>query len=146
MKKQTETNIDKLKHQRRLNVQEQISIKKNLILKEAKYWRKNGIPKPLEKVFLENDIDIEKSIVLGYEQDFPGISTDQGIVLTPNGVFYEFDADLNSNRTKLIELYSFIDVSAKFEIDKHKKGIGETYGFLAMEVLKELNIKTQTKA
>ena len=141
MKKRIETNIEKLKNQRRLNVKEQIALKKDSILKEAKYWRENGVPKPLIKVFNENGIEIEESIIIEYEQDFPGISTDEGIILTEKGKFYEFDADLNDDRTKLIELYSFVDVSDRFEIEEHKKGIGKTYGFIAMEVLKELNKK-----
>ena len=141
MKKRIETNIEKLKNQRRLNVKEQIAVKKDSILKEAKYWRENGVPKPLIKVFNENGIEIEESIILEYQQDFPGISTDEGIILTEKGKFYEFDADLNDDRTKLIALYSFVDVSDRFEIEEHKKGIGKTYGFIAMEVLKELNKK-----
>ena len=139
MKKKTESNIDKLKSKRRLNVQEQIAVKKDKIQSVAKYWRTNGISNPLAQVFKEKGIDIDKSIILDYEQDFPGNSSDEGIVLTPEGTFFEFDADLNSDRTELIELYSLIDVSDRFEIEEHKKGIGKTYGFLAMEVLKELN-------
>jgi len=141
MKKRTETNIEKLKNQRRLNVQEQGAVKKDSILKEAKYWRDNGVPEPLNKVFTANGIEIEKSIILEYEQDYPGISTDEGLILTEEGKFYEFDADLNKDRTELIELFSFVDVSDKFEIKEHKKGIGKTYGFVAMEVLNELNKK-----
>ena len=146
MKKRTETNIEKLKNQRRLNVQEQIAVKKDSILKEAKYWRDNGVPNPLVTVFNENEIEIEKSIMLEYEQDFPGISTDEGMILSENEKFYEFNADLNYDRTELIELYSFVDVSDRFEIEEHKKGIGKTYGLIAMEVLKELNKNKKTKA
>jgi len=141
MKKRTESNIENLKNQRRLNVQEQIALRKDSILKEAKYWRDNGVPEPLKRVFAENGIEIEKSIILEYEQDFPGISTDEGMILTEEGKFYEFDADLNNDRTELIELYSFVDVSDRIEIEDHKKGIGKSYGFIAMEVLNELNKK-----
>ena len=77
--------------------------------------------------------------MLEYEQDFPGTSTDEGLILTGEGKFYEFDADLNNDKAELIELYSIVDVSGRFEIEEHKKGIGKTYGFLAMEVLNELN-------
>ena len=139
-------NVEKLKNQRRLNVQEQNLVKKDSILKEAKYWRNNGVPEPLKKVFKENKIELDESIILEYEQNFPGLSTDEGIVLTPKGKFYEFDADLNNDRTELIELYSFTDISNRFEIDEYKKGIGKTYGFLALEVLNELNEKERTKA
>jgi hypothetical protein len=139
MKKSTQTNIDNLNNQKRLNVQEQILVKKDKIQSEAKYWRIHGIPKPLEQVLRQKGIDIEKSIFLNYEQGYPGISTDVGIVLTYDGIFFEFDTDLNTDRTELIELYSFTDVSDRFEIDGNKKGIGKTYGFLAIEVLKELD-------
>ena len=139
MKKRTETSIARLTKQRRLNVQEQIAVKKDSVLKEAKYWRDNGVPEPLMKVITEYGIEIEKSLILEYEQDYPGLSTDEGMILTEEAKFYEFVADLNSDRTELIELYSFVDVSDRFEIEAHKKGIGKTYGFIAMEVLKELN-------
>ena len=60
MKKRTKSNIEKLKNQRRLNVQEQIELKKDSILKGARYWRDNGVPEPLKKVFAENGIEIIK--------------------------------------------------------------------------------------
>ncbi|AFM04748.1 hypothetical protein Fleli_2376 [Bernardetia litoralis DSM 6794] len=142
MKKRTETNIDKLKNQRQLNVPEQLSVKKNRILKGAKYWKEKGIPEPLKEIFKNHKIEIDKSIMLSYEQDLLGGSTDEGMILTIDGFFYEFDADLNSDRTELIELYSFINVSERFEINSHKKGVGKTYGALAKEVLKELNDTT----
>lgn len=124
---------------RRLNVQEQNLLSKEGILKVAKYWRMKGFPIALEVVFREKGIDLDTSIILDYEQNYPGRSTDEGILLTEEGIFYEFEADLNPDRTKLIELYAFLDVSNRFEICEHKKGIGKTYGFLAMEVLRELN-------
>lgn len=139
MKHNINLDTEKLKNQKQLNVQEQIAVKKERIIAEATYWRTNEIPSPLWSIFESKGIDVEKSIFLEYEQDFPGLSTDEGIILTPDGEFYQFEADLNSERTKLIELYLFQDVSERFEISEHKKGIGKTYGFLAMEVLKELN-------
>ena len=139
MKKITETNNEKLKKRSWLNVQEQLIVKRDAILNEAKYWRQKGIPLPLEIVFKENGINIKECILLDYEQNFPGSSTDEGIVLTSKGHFYEFEADLNFDKSELIELYSFIDVTKKYEISAHKKGIGKTYGFLAIEVLQELN-------
>ncbi len=143
MKKRINTNIEQLKNQRRLNVQEQTIVKKDSILQEAKFWRDNEVPEPLKNVFIKNGIEIEKSIILEYKQDFPGISTDEGIILSEEGKFYEFDMDLNLDRTALIELYSFIDVSDRFMVEEHQKGIGKTYGFIAMEVLRELNDKTK---
>lgn len=130
---------DKLKRKKRLNVQEQLILKKDNILKEAMYWKLNGIPKPLEKVFSDKGINIDTSIFLDYSQDFPGLSTDEGILLTQKGEFFEFEADLNPERNKLIKLYSFINITNKFEISSNKKGVKKTYGCLAIEVLNELN-------
>jgi hypothetical protein len=129
----------KEKKLKRQNVQEQLAKKKASILNEARYWREHGIPKPLEAFLNGKGIEISKSIMLDYEQDYPGISTDEGIVLTAEGIFYEFSVDLNPDRTELLEIDSFIDISDRFDIDGQKKGVGKTYGFLALEVLQELN-------
>lgn len=139
MSKQTQSNIDKLLNQRRLNVQEQISVNKHKIYITAKHWRTVGLPEPLRQSLENEGIDVNKSIIIEYEQDFTGASTDEGIILTPDGRFFEFDIDLNTNRTEVIQIYSIVNISDRFEINEHKKGIGQTHGFLAMEVLKELN-------
>lgn len=128
-----------MKYYRPLNVQEQIDIRKDNILSEAKYWREHGIPKILELLFKEKGIDINKSIVLEYKQDYPGISTDEGLLLTPEGEFYEFNIDLNSDRTEIVELYSIVNVSERYKVSEHEKGIGKSFGYIAMEILIELN-------
>ncbi|WP_300433025.1 hypothetical protein [uncultured Thalassolituus sp.] len=131
--------IEYLKKKRQLNVQEQNALEKHRIYQEASYWRKNGIPKGLTIALEEKGVDTAKSILLQYEQDFPGVSTDEGIILTPDARFYEFEMDLDENRSKVIELYLWDDVTSKVEINEHKPGTGSTWGFLALEVLHELN-------
>ena len=93
MKKKSETDINKLLTQRRLNVQEQLIIKKENIKSEAVKWRMNGIPGTVKKVLESKGIDISTSIFLQYQQEVPGGSTDEGLVLTSTGEFYEFDID-----------------------------------------------------
>jgi hypothetical protein len=131
--------IEKLNKKRQLNVQEQNSLMKHRILQEALYWRKNGIPAGLRVALESKGINTEKSIYLNYEQDFPGISTDEGTILTPNGEFYEFEMDLNNTRTELFEFYSLENITSSTEINEHKAGTGATWGFLALQVLAELN-------
>ena len=131
--------IEKLKKKRQLNVQEQNALDKHRIYQEASNWRNNGIPKGLKSALEEKGIDTDKSIFLHYEQDFPGVSTDEGTVLTPEGRFYEFEMDLNAKRTEVVELYLLEDITSKVEINKHKLGSGSTWGFLALEVISELN-------
>ena len=53
--------------------------------------------------------------------------------------FYEFELDLNKKRTELIELYVWGNKTESIEINKHKPGTGATWGYLALEVLSELN-------
>jgi hypothetical protein len=69
--------IDKLKNQHQLNVQEQNALDKHRICREALYWRKNGIPIALNNALKEKGINTELSIYLRYEQNFPGVSTDE---------------------------------------------------------------------
>ncbi len=132
--------IEKLNKKRQLNVQEQNALMKHRILQEALYWRKHGIPAGLRVALEGKGIDTEKSIYLNYEQDFPGLNTDEGTVLTPNGEFYEFEMDLNTNRTELVEFYSWENITTSTEINGHKAGTGATWGFLALQVLAELNL------
>ncbi len=139
MKKKTQTNIDLLRNQKRLNVQEQNILTRNSIYNIAFYWRKNNIPLPLIQIFEENNIDRNTSIFIEYEQDYPGTSADWGKVLTSGGKFFEFDMDLNSERSELIQLNVFTDITDQYDISDHKKGIGKSFGFIALEVLNELN-------
>ena len=131
--------IEKLKNKRQLNVQEQNALDKYRIYREASYWRKSGIPFGLKSALEEKGIDTNKSIYLQYEQDFPGVSTDEGTVLTPEGRFYEFEMDLNAKRTEVVEFYLWEEITSKVEINEHKPGTGSTWGFLALEVISELN-------
>jgi hypothetical protein len=141
MKKKIDKDIEKLKSKRFLNVQEQNILKKHDIMSEAKYWRQEGLPNAINEIFIKNKIDPRTSIIINYEQDFPGCNTDQGIILTSCRRFYEFEADLNEDSTKVLELYTWREITESYIIKDHEKGIGKTFGHLALEVLNELNEK-----
>ena len=131
--------IAKLKRKRQLNVHEQNALAKHAIFTEASYWRKNGIPQAIKLALESHGICAETSIFLKYAQNFPGISTDEGMVLTQEKRFYEFEIDRDSQRAHLISFHALLDVTASIEINEHKPGTGATWGFLALEVLAELN-------
>ena len=131
--------IEKIKNKRQLNVQEQNALVKNTIYSEASYWRKNGLPKALKHALEEKGISIETSIILEYEQNFPGCSTDYGIVLTRNGDFYRFEMDLSNDRSELLDFYAWENINSEIEVNKNLKGTGASWGYLANEVLNELN-------
>ena len=131
--------IEKLKKKRQLNVQEQNALERHRIFIEASYWRENGIPVALEAALKNKGIDTKRSIYLEYEQDFPGISTDEGTVLTPEGQFYKFEMDLNVSRTEVVEFHVWENITSKVETKERKPATGATWGFLALDVLAELN-------
>lgn len=131
--------IEKLKKKRQLNVQEKNILEKHRIFTEASYWRENGVPVALKAAIEQKGVNVDNSIFLQYEQDFPGVSTDEGTILTPDGEFFEFEMDLNDSRTKLVEFYVWENITSNVEINEHKPGTGSTWGFLALQVLSELN-------
>lgn len=131
--------IEKLKKKRQLNVEEQNAVMKHGILREALYWRNNGIPLGLRTALESKGINTEKSIYLNYDQDFPGVSTDEGTVITPNGEFYKFKVDLGNSRSELVEFYSWENITVNTEIQEHRAGTGATWGFMALQVLAKLN-------
>ena len=131
--------IKKLKKQRQLNVQEQNALEKHRIYQEVLYWRENGIPLGLKKALEAKGVDTDRSIYLHYEQDFPGVSTDEGTVVTPEGEFFEFEMDLNESRSEVIDFYRWENITSKVLINEHNPGTGATWGFLALQVLVELN-------
>lgn len=137
--KKGDFDIKQFIRKRQLNVQEQVSSKKHGIRSRAQYWRAHDLPVPLIQLFESKNIDITTSIIIEYDQDFPGGSTDEGIILTQEGRFFEFWAELNQERTQLITLEYWEEVTKRYEIKDHQKGIGKTFGLLALEVLKELN-------
>jgi len=139
--KKSDFDIERLKRKRQLNVQEQMALKKHSIKNFAQYWRENDLPIPLMQLLASKNIDMNTSILIEYDQDYPGRNTDEGIILTEEGKFFEFEADLDLDRTRLITLELWEDVSHRYEINGRKKGIGKTFGFLALEVLEELNNK-----
>lgn len=131
--------IEQLRRKRQLSVQEQNALTKYAIFREASFWRAAGIPLGLHTALSSRGIDTERSIYLCYEQDFPGINTNEGIVLTPDRKFYRFDMDLNPERSELVQLYGLQDITWCTEINPNRPGTGASWGYLALEVLVELN-------
>ena len=131
--------IEKLRRKRQLNVQEQNALDKDGILNSATHWRGVGVPIGLQRFFKTKGIQPDTSIFLDYQQNFPGMGSDWGEVLTADGKFFSFEMDLSEDRTKIVELFEWADITETIEINESKPGTGATRGYLALEVLSELN-------
>ncbi len=131
--------IEKLKKKRQLNVQEQNALEEYRILSAATYWRENGIPNGLIKVLNDYNINHDKSIFLNYQQYFPDCYTDEGIVVTEDERFIKFEMDLSADRENLKELYLWNDITNRIEVNSSVRGIGATWGYLALKALSKLN-------
>lgn len=142
-------NIKNLKQKRQLNVQEQNALAKHEIKQVAVHWMTKGIAEPIQKLLCVHNIDHKKAIFVQYVQDkeLLGGDTDAFTVVTTDKRFFDFDLELNENRTKVIS-YSCQEITEEIEIMKHKKGVGKTYGYLVLEILEEIfntNIIDQLK-
>lgn len=93
------------------------------------------------QVFKDKGITDEQYIIVKYEQNFPGCSTDEGILITKDERFIKFEMDLSENRDTLVELNLWEDITSNVEIEKSKKGKGASWGYLALKVLNSLNKK-----
>ncbi|MEO0683595.1 MAG: hypothetical protein AAFY76_00760 [Cyanobacteria bacterium J06649_11] len=121
---------------KRKNVQEQNELTKIGIKATASYWRLNELPKYLREVIESKGIDMTTSIVLEYEHNYPGTFSDFGLLLTVEKRFISFDVDYDDHVALVV---SWEDVSHEYKISNNEKGFKKTYGYLACEVLEEMN-------
>ena len=132
-------NIEQLRKKKQLNVQEQNALQEDQILQEAKYWRKHSLPFALQKFFQEQEIDVQSAIMVDYSQDFPGCSSDEGIILTPEKRSFKFKLDLTKDKKKVRDVYVWKEITDEIGISESKPGTGATWGELSLKVLNELN-------
>ncbi len=131
--------IDRIRRKRQKNVQEQNAVTEYRIRRAAEYWRSGGLPRGLSDYLSLKGIDIDRAILVDYEQDFPGANTDEGIVLTEEGEFYEFEIDLDASRGKLVTESAWVNITDRVDVNRSEPGSGASWGFLCMKVLREMN-------
>ncbi len=96
------------------------------------------MPIGLEK-YLREKINLDTSLIMDLELQFPGCSDAEGVAVTEDGQFFSFEVDLSADKKELKEEYEWIEVTADYEVCDTKRGIGHTDGYIALTVLKELN-------
>lgn len=58
-----------------------------------------------------------------------------GLWLSSDSQFWVFSVVLSYEESKIIELEEFENVTSSIQVSAHLKGIGKSFGFLAVEVL-----------
>jgi len=143
--------IERLQRRRQLNVSEQVMLRKYEIYTSAEYYKLNGIPSWALEILTQKQINTDKIIIYENREDHPyyaegcneteGCFYDSITIVTEDKSFFTFEAELNKSRSIIVDFIYWKDTTSEFEISSHKKGIGKTDGFLALEVLEELNEK-----
>lgn len=127
---------------RQLNVQQQNARTEDGLRTEAFYWRTHEAPLQLVKVCELHGVQWSRSIILSVDVDFPGMPTYFGLLLSQDERFIEFAVDLDADPTQPDR---WLDVSNQQNLDKHNCSTGVGYGALALKILRELNMKADTK-
>jgi len=119
-----------------LNVQQQNSRILQAIRSSAEYWRTHTIPEPLRLSAQQRNVNLETSIILNLDIDFPGMPSLFGVLLTSEERFIQFEIDSIEGK---IDVYEWADITDTQNLNKHNRGIGVGYGALAIEVLHALS-------
>jgi hypothetical protein len=61
-----------------------------------------------------------------------------GIVVSRSDRFFQFVVELSQDESEVLNLEEWIDITNETEISNHKRGIGRTFGALALEVRNEI--------
>ena len=139
----TKYNLEKIKRIRSKNTYQQNLIIHESIKKVAIYYRNNShdIPSPIRKLFKQKQIDLSQSIVLDF-QDYSLLGIDHvytGLIMTDVYSFFFFEVELSDDEQHIEKVTSWENVTSDYPINDRQPGIQKTYGFLAIEVLKELS-------
>lgn len=76
--------------------------------------------------------------MIDYDRFYPGMPTDLGVLLTENQEFIRFEIDKREDIIELIMLENLTN-QAKYKIENKVKGIGKSFGLIAIEVFEEIN-------
>lgn len=109
------------------------------IRKEAAFWRINSVPIALEDYLLSQNVDVKKVIFYNIDVDFPGIPNICGNLATEDGQFFSFEINANADKTKILSIEAWENVTDQQNLSKSNKGYKFGLGYLVLKVLKEMN-------
>ena len=132
-------NIDKLAKIKNLNTKQQAEITKYNIAKTDQFFRdKEVFPEAIHSWLKLKQLSKGNCILVAFGQD--PICCEHvfsGILLSENLHFWEFEVELDQRDSNVIEVYVWEDITKKISINEHAKGVGQSWGFLCIQVLRE---------
>ncbi len=134
--------IDRLRQKRGgRNVQQQNALLRHEILSAGRWTRDNyeGIPQLVREFLASQEFDVANSLVLhsdmsGYEAG----NCHAGLVVTAERAFFEYDITLTWDGS-CVEESECQRVDDRYPVTEHLPGKGRSYGYLCLDVLRELN-------
>jgi hypothetical protein len=129
-------------HQRQRNVQQQNAVTEAAIRRRAVYWRKNDVPEALRSAGVARGVAWEKTIVLDLGIDEPGMPSICGSLLSQDERFIDFELDTDADHRIVLQVYQWVDVTDRQNVNSHNRGIGAGSGVLSIRVLRDLNTCT----
>ena len=141
------SDIDKLRRKRQLNVTEQNALARQCILEAAMWLRANidKVPTPVISFLRSKGVDLSEAIDVDFE-DMSAMGLDgffSGLVVTPSWSFWRWEVELNDERSELASVEEWRDVTSEYPISEHLPGVGKSFGFLCLDVLREVNATQQ---
>lgn len=114
---------------------------RNLVLETARHWREKGLPAPLQRLLREYEINPDRLVVLDHT---PGQILGheflmEFLILTETSDFLEIRIELSDDGESIMEVEKFEDVTADQNLSAHNREAGKGDGYLALQVLAELN-------
>ncbi|QQS06511.1 MAG: hypothetical protein IPK50_06345 [Fibrobacterota bacterium] len=106
---------------------------------EAQFWRNNGLPHALSDLLLSKGINLQSSIVIDLETDAPGNSNLIGKVATRENEIFEFELDCNSDKTAIINIDAWSDITDQVNSSTSNKGFKYGLASIIFQALKEIN-------
>lgn len=125
-------------HMKQRNVQQQNQITESMIRGVASYWRNCSLPIALIECASSRGVDSMEAIVLDLGIDESGIPELEGILLTSEGRFIEFDIETDPSHTLINVVLTWKDVTSMQNLSLNNPGFGAGYGALALKILQEM--------
>ena len=124
------------------NVEQQNAQLLDQILRTTKRFREVGIADGIRCFFAQHDIDFDRcaviygeteSYIFGYQYGFGGL------IVSAEGRFFSVDLELNKDKSEVVFVHKFSDVTDEQNFSKHNRGRGKGLGAIALEALSLLN-------